>query len=766
MRSLESRSRIPRLLVQLGLQSPRAVLFGWAVFALLSGIGVSKLKIETSTDSVLDRSGSGWQFYQESQRRFGGDEIITILIDGDAPFDAAALREVVRVSEEFQNLAGVERVDSLSTVPLIHATVDGDLSLAPALAGGVPESADEIDQLAHRTRADRIAPRTLVSPDERAFAVNLVLEKGAEEFYDSVLSAVENPANGLRAWVSGVPIFRIAADSRTRSELALFVPMTIVVVGLLLALLFGKPQAVVIPLASSGLGTWIMLGAMGALDVSLAITTVILPSVLLALGCAYSVHLLHAASGVTVDRREEALLRVSLPIALSGLTTTLGFLAVSFVRIEAIQNIGIFGAFGVLAVLAVTLTAGPAALTLWPLPTRRVRFQEAIQDRATPALLRFARNNRRAVIASWLFAVVAASVGLGRLAIETDVILWFQRDDPIRVSYETIRARLSGISPLNVVIESQQNAKVNSREVISAIDRLSTFLESLPAVGRSLSIADPLRQVHGGFSGDASLPLPVDDALISQYLLLLDSKQHIRDFVAVDWSAANIKLRVNDNSSEALLNVAAEAERWWDQNGVTGYRARSTGIMYEFARAQDAIAWGQLKGLVFAFLTVFGILIAVFRWVRLALIALVPSVIPIAMGFGAMGLLGIPLDAGTVVIGNLAFGIAIDDSIHAVTGFFSRRASGQTASAALSSTYRSVLPPLVYTTVTVTLGFAVLALSDFTPIRHLGLLTAGLMITCLLADSLLLPAMLSRLDDSPDAESGFSKPVQEQDRSS
>jgi predicted RND superfamily exporter protein len=66
----------------------------------------------------------------------------------------------------------------------------------------------------------------------------------------------------------------------------------------------------------------------------------------------------------------------------------------------------------------------------------------------------------------------------------------------------------------------------------------------------------------------------------------------------------------------------------------------------------------------------------------------------------------------------------------------------------------------------VTLGFAVLALSDFTFIRHLGLLTAGLMITCLLADSLLLPAMLSRLDDSPDAESGFSKPVQEQDRSS
>ena len=136
-------------------------------------------------------------------------------------------------------------------------------------------------------------------------------------------------------------------------------------------------------------------------------------------------------------------------------------------------------------------------------------------------------------------------------------------------------------------------------------------------------------------------------------------------------------------------------------------------------------------------------------WMRLALITLVPNVIPLAIGFGAMGLLGVPLDAGTVVIGNLVFGIAVDDSIHAVTGFLSQRTSGQNAADSLAVTYRKVLPPLVYTTLSVTLGFAVLAVSDFTFIRHLGLLTASLMVICLLADSLLLPAMLSRLDATP-----------------
>jgi predicted RND superfamily exporter protein len=545
-------------------------------------------------------------------------------------------------------------------------------------------------------------------------------------------------------------MFRLAADSRTRSELEFFIPLTIAVIVLMLVVLFRTARAALIPIASSGLGTWVMLGAMGALHVPITISTVILPSVLLALGCAYSLHLLSAASSVGGSEREEALLEVSFPVALSGLTTSLGLLAVSFVRIDAIRDIGIFGALGVLAVLAATLTVGPAALTLWPLPVRKARFQSWIGDRAAPAVIGFVQRNRRSVLLAWMAAMMGVSVGLVRLAVETDVILWFQPDDPVRVAYRNIRDRLSGISPLNVVIESPDASKVNTREVISAIDRLSDHLEALPSVGRSISIADPLRQLHGGFSGDPTQPLPEDDASISQYLVLLGSKPYVRDLITADWKAANLLLRVDDNRSVALQKVAREAERWWAENGAPGYTARTTGIMYEFARAEDAIAFGQLRGLAFAFLAVAGLLFAIFRSARLAWIALVPNLVPIAMGFGAMGLLGVPLDAGTVVIGNLAFGIAVDDSIHAVTAFFTRWRAGETTTVALESAYRGVAPPLVYTTALVALGFSVLAFSDFTFIRHLGILTAGLMVLCLLADLLLLPALLSRLQAPPE----------------
>jgi predicted RND superfamily exporter protein len=479
--------------------------------------------------------------------------------------------------------------------------------------------------------------------------------------------------------------------------------------------------------------------------------------VLLALGCAYSVHLISAASGLEPGDQEASIQRVALPIALSGLTTALGFIAIAFVRIEAIQSIGVFGALGVIFVLTATLTAGPAALSLWPMPNRPLRFQAVLQQRITPALLSFTTRRYRPVVVCWLVAMTAVSFGIARLNVETDVIEWFQREDPIRLAYTKIRDRLSGISPMNVVIEAPAGKRVSAAEVVSAIDSLSEYLEGLPEVGRSVSIADPLRQMHGEFTEDEELPLPGDDALISQYLIVLESEPFTTDLILSDRSSTSILLRVNDNASGALLRVAKAAESWWSENGPSGYTARVTGIMYEFARAEDAIAFGQLRGLAFALLTVSVILLAIFRWVRLAAIALVPNIVPVVMGFGAMGLLGVPLDAGTVVIGNLAFGIAVDDSIHAVTGFFSRRAAGESGERALELAYRSVLPPLVYTTAVVALGFSVLAFSDFTLIRNLGLLTAALMVLCLLADALLLPAMLSRLN-GPDKPAAMGAP--------
>jgi predicted RND superfamily exporter protein len=164
--------------------------------------------------------------------------------------------------------------------------------------------------------------------------------------------------------------------------------------------------------------------------------------------------------------------------------------------------------------------------------------------------------------------------------------------------------------------------------------------------------------------------------------------------------------------------------------------------MYEFARAEDEIARGQIRGLGFALTAIAAILLAVLGSVRLAVIALIPNALPVAVAFGLMGYLGIALDAGTIMLGNLALGIAVDDTFHLANRYHGRIVAKDHPLEALRWALDRVLSPVVYTTIVVALGFAVLGLSGLMFTRNLGMLTACVLALCLLANVILLPALL------------------------
>jgi len=301
---------------------------------------------------------------------------------------------------------------------------------------------------------------------------------------------------------------------------------------------------------------------------------------------------------------------------------------------------------------------------------------------------------------------------------------------------------------------------VTEPRVLAAIDALTRYLEAQPEVGRALSVADPLRQLHAGFSGRADAGLPESRELAEQYLLLLGSVEPIRDVIHDDRQSANVLLRVDVNGSRRLLAVAERIREWWQAHGAPGFDARVTGIMYEFARAEEEIAWSQIRGFGSALVAIAAVFLAVFRSAWPTFAALVPNAAPMVVFYGFMGLAGLPLDAATVCIGSVALGIAVDDTIHLATGYRDERARGREPRAALEATLARVLPAVVPTTVSIAVGFAVLGVSEFTLIRNFGLVTAALMLVCLLADLTLLAPLLARGESRLKSEaSGVDLPI-------
>lgn len=731
--------------IAFGVRRPLRMLALWVLLLLAASGGLAKLRVETSGESILDKTSERWAFYRQSVDLFGNDEVIVAAIEARAPYDPGALALIAEASRTLSASTGVRRVDSISTLPIIEVAADGEVQLEPALDANTQPDARVAIEVRARVSKDRIANRSIVSDDGRVFAINVWPETGIEEHYDQLIERIRGAVAAPGAWVSGVPVFRTETNLRTERELGIFVPATVIVMVVLLFGAFQSARGVVVPLAVSSVSVSLLFGLMGWARVPVSAPTMILPPVLLAIGCAYTMHLLTEANEAqTTELLEHAIRDVSRPIGLSGLTTAIGFASTAIVPIEAVQRVGVLGAAGALIACAATTGFGGAVVSLWR--NRRVQnpLLHWLRERTATSLLDRIRKNTGPVIATWAIVLLLGVAGALRLKVESDVVVWFPRGNQVRDAYEEIKAHLSGISPLNIVIRARDGSNVTEPEVVQAIDRLSAYLSSLPEVGKVLSVADPLRKLNGGFLGDEAEPLPSDRATIEQYLLLLESTERLGDVITRDRSAANVLLRVNNNGSRSLLDVAELADAWWRQNGPPSTEARTTGVMFEVARAEDAIALGQIQGLGLDVLTIAAILVLSLRSVRLAVLALVPNVLPIGLMFGLMGTSRIPLDLGTVFVSNLAVGVAVDETIHLISAFARSKARGESAEVALRGSMLRVVPALVLTTVVIASGFLVLAGSEFRFTRNLGLLTAGVMVLCVASNATLLPALLLR----------------------
>jgi len=132
------------------------------------------------------------------------------------------------------------------------------------------------------------------------------------------------------------------------------------------------------------------------------------------------------------------------------------------------------------------------------------------------------------------------------------------------------------------------------------------------------------------------------------------------------------------------------------------------------------------------------------RSLRLGAVAMLPNLLPVLAFFGLLGLGVAPLSLPTSLIGCIALGVAIDDTVHYLVRYRSERLAGAGPEQAALQTTRSVGRPIVVTSLMVVVGFLVVALSDFATLREFGSLTAITMGLCLLADLVLLPAFLIR----------------------
>jgi len=726
----------------------RPVLATAAVFliTLFFALQLPRLSFETSVYDLQIEDTEETARYQAFKELFGSDEIIRLVAKADDVFAPKVFRRIEQLSEDAAKIEGIRRVISLAT---IRKAVDASGTWSLDKFHAVVSSVD-------------LLKKNLYSQDGDKTALTLVLDTDADP--NAVIRAVENliaeSERPLSLYQVGMPLVSQALAQYTQKDFFRLPPITFGLIAAILFMLFRSVRFLLIPLLCVGLALTWTLGLMALLRIPLSMLTMIVPVFLIAVGTAYCLHIIAEyqrsvrEAGSPPQASRATFKAVSLPTFLAVVTTIIGLGSLLVNHIPAIREFALFACFGMFSLLVITLGFLPALLALLPLPPQKETQPVAVTtvfDRFIDRIVDLNLHRQKIVLPILLVLAAVCVVGVFRIRVETNPIGYFKEDTPVKQHFHDIYRDLSGSFPVNVVMEGPQNDYFEDPGHLAQIERLQSFLVKLDGVDKTISFADYLKLVNYTLNGfkpeNYRLPEEGFEArmLINSYNSVLGQDMFTR-FMSPDLSKTNIVLLTHISSSRDFLQIRDRILEFVRVGFPEDLRWEVTGFGISISASSHLLTRGQIKSLSLTLVLVFAIMFALFLSWKVGLIALVPNVFPIVVNFGIMGWLGLELSMATALIASIAIGLAVDDTIHYLFRYNREFRQDLDDRRALRETLGQVGRPIIFTTLTICVGFSVLIFSNFQPTAVFGVMMSITLLSALVGDLILLPSLMQHVE--------------------
>ena len=761
------------------LDHARALLATILVGTVILGYFALQVQTDHTAGHFLASDSEVMQEFQRANQLFGQSQTILYLVFEEAdPYRPATLRRLDGLTREVERYEGVEAVLSLTNVPGLFR--EGDrLVTRPLLP-----SALAADSLGPRLRAQPFLRGLLLSQDGTAPAMLVKIEQAFNDSPERVdlVGRIDRRAHEIMGEVAlaGFPYLRTQYATRVTAEAPLFTALALGLSLLFLYLTFRAWLAVALPTLVVGLGIVWTIGLIALFGYRLNIVTAVLPALLVIIGMANAIHLstkFFDRYHLVGDRRRAVVYTVrtaGMATFLTSLTTAIGFAVLLFSGSENLKTFGAFAATGILLLYAFSIVLIPVAyLHLKPPSERQARL--ATHDFFAAFFGRLADSVERHATAVLALAAVMVALGVvGALRISSDIYVFsdFYEDDPLRQDLATFERDFGGVLPMEVIIEADKPGAFRSLANLRRVERLQRTADTTAHVGRALSVVDLVKLTNQAyFGGDPRtyrLPSGYEMPFLQSALSELAEEgggrltESLPSFVDSTFSVTRVYLGVEDVGTARVSALAdtmrARAEAIFP---VDAFDVVVTGTAITATQSGVNLVKNLVVSLAVALVVISLLMALLFRSLRLTFISIVPNVIPLLVVGGAMGYAGILLKPSTALIFPLAFGIAVDDTIHFLAKYRLVRKTESRRDLAIIQTLRETGKAILFTSLVLMSGFLVFTFSSFAGTFNLGALTALTLAVALLTNLLLLPALLYRFgpdDAGDDADVGATQP--------
>jgi len=726
--------------------------FAWQAFQLRSEWNENEELSDRDADVVR---------FREFDARFGGQEYLLVLLQAENVFTPEILNHLSDLTEQLRMVPNASDVMSLATVPCVRGS--GAEARMMSFLSDLPETQGEADALRKEALDHPLWVGTLLSDDGRTACINVMLPSLSEDVNERMESASaareilrRNPQPGVQWFVTGFSPLALDMQTALQFDLRRFLWLTPLLILGCLFLAFHTWRGVWVPAVVIVAAVVWTMGGLSALGGTLNIGTVLLPTLIAVNGLSYSIHFLngyHESCARGTRHRKisiRTLVLLGPPLLMAAFTTAIGFGSLSLSELSSLRQLGIFSAVGVLIAAGLCIVLVPGLLSFLPLPSRKAHRHRSVRllRRGLWRVAGWVNRDRWIIPAALVVLLVLSAVGISRIQVEAQLSLYLPESAPAIQGLQIVEENLSGFYVLEMELTGKPGT-FHEPWALQEIEELQWQVAALDGVDQVVSVNDLFREVHQARmarSVPAGLsPLPETEGQIAEYGLLFSVSGHgkaIDSFLTSDGSAARVSARIRTMSTAGHLRLIEKVEQLAAQQLDSRLQLNTTGTLKLFAVRLHALVRSLFKSFGLSFLLIAVLMMIQLRSLRAGLCSMIPNVLPILMGFGLMGFLGIPLSASTVMIASVGIGIAVDDTIHLLMRYRRERSLGRTPESSVRRTLLGTGRAMVFSSLGLTVGFSILMFSQFRPNREFGMLIAFIMLIALLSDLFVTPFLV------------------------
>lgn len=730
------------------------------LFTGIAGFMSSKLEFDYDFEHFFPQNDTDLDYFLEYRKTFENDNDYVLISIGNAQgvFDTTFLQKAHQFTKELEQLNHVEEVLSPITIktPILNSFGFIEVPLLHL------NDVSKLHQDSIRISTSIEFTQTLFSSDFKSICIvvhntQIISKKASDELLNN-LDLLINKYNFKEVHYAGKIKGQKAYLEKMSSELILFLSISLLLIITFLYLSFRSLYGIIIPLLTVFIAITGVLGIMQITGKSLDIMSTLLPTILFVVGMSDAVHILNRyieelrsgkdkLSAIKVTFKE-----VGLATFFTSLTTAVGFFTLMMVPIKPMQDFGIYSAIGVLLAFVIAILFLPATLTLLPKPKIATKSSSKIFWNAflSKSFIYMLRKQRKIVI-TYVVIIVVSIIGIFQLQIDYKLLEDLSEDDPLQQDFRFFENNYSGIRPFEMAITTKDSSNIFNYETILELEKIEDYLYSNYEAGFILSPVAVIKSInkatHSGSSSYYKIPSTERKYnILLKKMNRLNLKDKLKTIVTADNLTCRFTGKMDDVGSKKVMQINTQFEQFYQteiNTQLVDYKMTGTALLID--KNNESLAMNMLAGLAIAFLLIALLIGIIFKSIRMALLSIIPNVIPLAIIGGLMGFMGTAINMSTSIIFTIAFGIAVDDTIHFLSKFKIESARGTSLIYSLKRTYISTGKAIVLTTLILCGGFISLVFSDFKSTFLIGTYVGLILFVAVITDLLLLPVLVLNL---------------------